>query len=112
MTYKEIAEKFGVTNQYVAQTCSKSKRGKFKAYTEKECVYYGLRDWLNRNCLKRSDIARILKGVPFPGGDWYTTINSRMRGESEFKQGEIERFLDASGLTYEQMFREKNGGKL
>jgi transcriptional regulator with XRE-family HTH domain len=107
MTYKEIAEKCGVSRQYVAQTCAKGNAAHFKAYTKDECVYEGLRNWLNSNFVNRYGLWRIIKGVEINAGSWYVNLRHRIEGITDFKKSEIDRLLDASGLTYEQLFRAK-----
>ena len=71
MTYAEIAAKYGVSHQAVAQTCARRSACHFKPYTEKECIYPNLRKWLNENRVMRNELARRMYGtdVVFPYED-------------------------------------------
>lgn len=105
MTYGEIAQRCGVTYQCVAQALAKRGIGHFKPYLPKECVYDGLREWMNQNRVSRSDLSRLFYECPIGGGRYYDLIRRRLIGSKGFSMGEIDKLIEASGLTYEQLFR-------
>ena len=49
MSLREIAQKYGVSHQAVAQVCSKYMPGRFVPYSSEQVVYPDLRRWLNEN---------------------------------------------------------------
>ena len=103
-TYREIAEKYGVSHQAVSQCLARrGDRIGFKPYTERECVYDGLRDWLNENCISRSEFARTIMDCHGLGGAWHERIRRRLDGTTGFRQTEINKVLKASGKTYEEL---------
>lgn len=105
LTHTEIAALFGVSHQHVAQTISQRSTSRFRPYKPSECVYDGLREWMNREKISRRDIARVLYGEPFPGGGWTNRLHNKLTGKSGWRMCEIDKLCDASGLTYEQLFR-------
>lgn len=110
MTYRQIAERCGCSYQNVAKYLAKRDESKFRAYTPQECKYDGLRNWMNENKIHRVDLAEILFGTRMIETWRRGPMRSRLTGETDFKQGEIENLINASGLTYEQLFH--GGDKL
>lgn len=103
MKYKEIAEKYGVTYQAVAQACAqKGSDAKFRSYTEKEVVYPYLRQWLNENKVSRSEFMRRLGSSPSGRERGY--ITHWFRGTYAPTKKIIDKMLAATGLKYEQLF--------
>lgn len=105
MTYKEIAARCGVCHQRVAQVLAHRTPGHFKPYLPHEVVYNGLREWMNENLVSRSDLGRLFNGKANPGGEWASRVNNRLTGRTGWRMVEINKLIDASGLTYEQLFR-------
>ena len=103
-TYREIAKRYGCSYQNVAQTMAKRNVKQFRAITEKQCCFKGLRDWMNENQISISELARRENGTNMGGCARYC-LNERLRGEHEMRMSEIEFFIDMTGLTYEQLFR-------
>ena len=60
LKYREIAEKYGVTVQRVAQACGKFNPYRFAFVTEKGCIYAGLRNWMNENKVSNNELCRRL----------------------------------------------------
>ena len=102
MTYKEIAEKHGVSHQAVSQLCRQRSVGHFKPYTEEEVVYPHLRKWLNENKVARNEFARRLGIGPSPGNS--NRISAWFRGTCYPNKSSIDKILAATGLTYEKLF--------
>lgn len=110
-TYREIAEKYGVSHQAVSQALGRGgSRNRFKPYAERDCVYDGLRDWLNENRITRVEFALTIMDGDSLGGAWHSRITSRLAGKTGFRQTEINKVLKASGKTYEELFLHHEAG--
>jgi transposase len=102
LTNKEIAEKLGLSRQTVGQILATYNPSYFRHFDEKGCIYKGLREWLNKNKVSRTELIRRTGYLP------HTTKIERLslclKGEVEFKKCEIDDILAITGLTYEQAF--------
>ena len=49
LSYREIASKYGVSMQNIAQACAKSNPCHFRFWTDEQCIYPNVRNWLNEN---------------------------------------------------------------
>ena len=106
LTYTEIARRCGVSHQCVAQAIGKHGGIKrFRKYTPEECIYDGLRNWMNENIITRRELERIISPGHCCGGSWHSLCKNWLSGRSKLNMGHIDRLIDASGLTYEQLFR-------
>lgn len=110
LTYRQIAERCGCSYQNVAKYLAKRDESKFRAYTPEECKYDGLRNWMNENKIHRVDLAEILWGSRVIESWRRSSMQGRLTGTLDFKQGEIEKLIASSGLTYAQLFH--GGDKL
>ena len=110
LTYQEIAARCGCSRQNVSQTLSKQNLSQFRTLSKDRVHYDGLRDWLNENRVSVPELIRRLYGRNHRG---YVMLRVRsiLRGEVELKQTEIDSFRNMTGLTYEQLFcnREEDG---
>ena len=107
LTYREIAAQLGVTYQAVAQVCAKKRKTHFRKISPSVCVYPALRTRMNENCVSRAELYRLMHdGSPCIGKAPYV-ITDRLRGKSLWRLDEINRLLDITGMTYEQLFREE-----
>ena len=102
MTYQQIADKVGVSKQYIAQICGKRNPRHFRVITEEGCIYPNLRAWMNDNKVSRRELLRRMGRLAWP-------VNSQMlsrylRGEDSPRKEVIDAMLKATGLTYEFMF--------
>ena len=105
LTYREIAARCGVSYQTVAQVCAKSNATQFRKITPTVCVYPGLRDWMNSNYVSRSELYRRMHdNSPCIGRAPYV-IRERLSGKTFWRMDEIDRLLDITGMTYEELFR-------
>ena len=108
MTYKQIADRFGVSYQNVQQVCAKANPALARVVTPKMCAYPGLRNWMNGARISKAELNRILHNGYYAGNqNSVELINSKLRGETSFKMKEINAIIDRSGLTYEQLFLER-----
>ena len=105
MSYPEIARKYGVSHQAVAQACARRGIGHFKEYTPAEVVYPNLRRWLNDNKVARSEFARGIDRIP--NGATSSDISNWFRGETYPQKRSIDKILAYTGLTYEVLFAQE-----
>lgn len=102
LTYKEIAEKYGVSKQNVAQSCAQYHPRFFKFWTPSRCVYPNVRKWLNDNKMTTAEMVRRM------GCKNHTNTNQSMRnylrGKDYPPKLKIDKLLAITGLTYEQFF--------
>lgn len=110
LTYREIAARFGVTHQTVAQVCAKSKDTQFRRIRPQSCIYPALRKWMNDNLVSRAELYRRMhNGNPCIGRAPYV-IRERMVGRTLWRLDEIEKLLDITGMTFEELFRGERHG--
>lgn len=108
LKYREIAEKYGVSKQAVAQFCGKYQPARFIPYGEKGCRYVNLRNWLNKEKLTQAELIRRLGyEVLKPTRERIWNILS---GKLELRKSEIDKLIALTGLTYEQLFAEDEKG--
>ena len=101
MSYKAIANVYGCTRQNVEQACASRQ----KRYVRPEwCVYEGLRNWMNENCVSRTEMFRRMYGHDLTNSI-ADALRRRMTGASRWRMDEINRVIDVTGLTYEELFR-------
>jgi predicted DNA-binding protein YlxM (UPF0122 family) len=105
LTYREIAEKYGVSYQCVAQSCARC-GGYFKPYTKDEVVYPNLRKWLNDNKVSRREFVRKMGKLPHP--ETQSRISDHFRGKKYPHKKTIDKYIEVTGLTYEQLFAEED----
>lgn len=103
MTYREIAEKYGVSHQCVAQCCAQTTKG-FRPYTESQVAFPYLRKWLNENKVTRAEFIRRMGKVPY--STEITRLSIWFRGDADPSKLQIDRMLAVTGLTYEELFWE------
>ena len=102
MTYKQIAEKHGISKQRVAQVCGQYKECQFRAYSEKDVIYPNWRKWLNDNKVSRSEFARRMGNLAHPHAITY--LSKWMRGYTYPTKQTIDMILEITGLTYEELW--------
>lgn len=107
LTYKQIADKYGVSKQCVAQACGKQSDCRFR-YNH-YCIYPGLRNWMNDNKISTGELLRRMDMVVHTKN--YQTINGRLSGKSELKKSEIDKLIEITGMTYEELFSEVDNGE-
>lgn len=105
LTYREIAEKYGVSRQCVAQSCGRRDVNHFKPYTKEEVVYPNLRKWLNDNKVSRYEFIRRMGRNPH--SETSSLISAEFRGKKYPHKKTIDKFIEVTGLTYEQLFAEE-----
>lgn len=76
MTYAEIGAFMGISKQRVYQLIGDTRKGCHKPITKEQCVYAGIRKYMNENKISRMMLVRM-----------------------------IDKILKATGLTYEYAFK-------
>ena len=107
MTYAEIAKKYGVSRQAVQFACCKSDDSKFRGWTEERCIYPNLRKWLNDNRVSLFEFIRRMDLVPC-----YKTsgrFGCYFKGRCYPRKDVIDKMLEVTGLTYEQLWEVDDG---
>lgn len=99
--HREIAEKFGVSRQYVAQVCGVCDPAYYVPVDER-CIYPNLRIWMNENKVSRKELLRRMGLTGNPGN--YERLASYLRGDAHPRKQYIDRMLAATGMTYEKLF--------
>lgn len=102
MTYRQIAEKHGVSYQSVHCTCTRQDGTYHTAITPKGCIYPNLRAWLNNDAGRRDRFFREMK---------HCTIRDFLKGIRQPKKGTIDKMLELTGMTYEVLFKEEDHGQ-
>lgn len=102
MTCKEVAEKHGVSFQYVQQVCAGLLRTNFQFVTEDRCVYPNLRKWMNENRVCVSELVRRL-GLDATRENFYR-YSGVLSGKSLPRKDKIDQLIKATGMTYEELF--------
>lgn len=100
--HSEIARIVGVSRRRVSQICGKYAPGHFHTITEKECVYPNWRKWMNDNKIGRAEMIRRMGHEPHP--EYHSRLCNWMRGNCYPLKQSIDLLLEATGLTYEQLF--------
>lgn len=102
MTYRQIADHFGISYQAVAQALAEYNPKHFKRVSESGCIYPNLRKWLNDNKVGKSELVRRCGYANVYRNknrfDYYLT------GRNEPPKRVIDKILMVTGLTYEQAF--------
>lgn len=103
LTYKQIAEKYGVSKQNVAQCCSQDNAKHFHFWTEKMCVYPNVRNWLNKNKITKSELIRRM-GIRVHANT-NAVVGGYLNGSHYPSKQTIDKLLSITGLTYEEFFK-------
>ena len=103
LTYKQIAEKYGVSKQNVAQCCCQDNAKHFRVWTAETCVYPNVRKWLNDNKITKAELIRRM-GVRVHSNP-VAVIGGYLRGYSYPPKQTIDKLLSVTGLTYEKFFK-------
>lgn len=98
-SYQEIAEKFGVSKQYINQMLQNvisERRNK----AVNKIVYPNIANWLKDNeCSISEFVIRV--------GIKRSTLDHKLRGRNKFNSDEIKRILDVTGMKFEECLKMK-----
>lgn len=102
-SYGEIAAIYGISRQRVQQVVGTGCH--FREVTEADCVYKGIRDWMNNKRISRTYLVRLLYDDTHPV--LQHKISSILKG-CNVNKNTIDRILAVTGLTYEEAFGREN----
>lgn len=102
MTYREIAEKHGVSYQCVAHACGKYNPERFQYHKEEAVVFPNLRKWMNDNKISNAELLRRL-GYKTYGNAYFSWLRYILNGRNEMKKSTIDKLLAITGMTYEEL---------
>lgn len=101
-TYQEIAERYGVTRQYVQQSISSfvGKERTIRQSSLDRCIYPNIKAWMIDNNISMIKLSKICGLAETHIG----AVRAKLCGERDFKISEIKTILKESGKTFEYMF--------
>lgn len=102
LTYREIAAKYGVSYQMIAQACGKFQPARFRYINEKACPFVNLREWLNFYKITRSELIRRL-GMEVMECN-RLRVNSYLSGKVDPPKWFIDKMIEITGLPYSMLF--------
>ena len=105
LTYREIAQKYGVSHQCVAQACAKQNPKQFQFHKESKFAYPNIRKWLNDNKVSVPELVRRT-GLANCAGNFYR-MRSILKGETEPRKSTIDKLIAITGMPYEVLFSEE-----
>ena len=103
MTCREVAEKHGVSFQYVQQVCAGLLGSNFQFVTEEKCIYPNLRKWMNENSVCVSELIRRI-GLD-AAGENHHRYACVLSGRFLPRKDKIDQLIKVTGMTYEELFR-------
>lgn len=102
LTYQQIADKYGVSKQVVQQACGKYTPHLYRPWTKERCIYVNLRRWLEENKITMSELLRRLGRENLASN--HAQINRYLKGKSNPSKKSIDKFIEVTGLTYEELW--------
>ena len=103
-TYQQIADENGVSKQAVQNLMQNHGYTGFKFFGKKHCIYPNLRKWLNDTKTSRKALAGLLGLAPTAN---INLISGYLTGKFYPAKPRIDRLIEITGLTYEQLFSEE-----
>ena len=103
-TLQQIADKYGVSRQFVQQSILNFKKrdGKLREIPLYDCIYPNLKKWMIENEITLTELSEMV-GLNSASTN---SITSRLNGVRDFKISEVKTILEESGKTFEYMFME------
>lgn len=101
-TVKEIAEKLGVSRTRIYQITYSRMLNSFREITPEMNIYPNWRKWMNENSVSIRLFCELM-GLDLSSTN-YNNVYGWMRGRCYPTKKNIDRILEATGLTYEQLF--------
>jgi transcriptional regulator with XRE-family HTH domain len=105
LTAAQIAAKYGVSRQAVCSAVGRYDPFAFTYIEKHQCVYPIWRKWMNSNKVSRAELCRRM-GIS-GASENILRISAYMRGTNYPTKRVIDRLLEATGLTYEELFCEE-----
>lgn len=111
MSCKEVAERHGISMQYVSTiTSGCCDNDGFKLITEKRCIYPHLRHWMNENKCSVTELVGKLY-LSTSAANNVEKMSRILRGETVPKKDWIDALIEVTGMKYERLFAEKEGAR-
>lgn len=105
MSCREIAEKYGISVQAVYAACGSVQGVRFRRYEEKDCIWVGLRHWLNYHEVSKRSLLRQM-GLEYSHCN-LERLNQNLKGRNDLRMSFIRKMMSITGMTYEELFREE-----
>ena len=105
-TYREIGEIFGISKQRAFQLCGQGNKSFFKPISKKQCIFAGIRNYMNNNEISISELLRKTNGENTLAK--IATFRDYLNGKNDLPKRVIDNILKATQLTYEEAFIIKN----
>lgn len=102
-TYKEIAEKFGCSSQYIHQIIPDTNRNIALSHQLADvCAYKGLSEYIEENNLTLLELTKTLR--PTYKGYNGSHVKGWISGKRNFGISDIRKILELTGMTFEECF--------
>lgn len=110
-TLSEIAKTVGVSRQYVSQVCCQNHLGlsDFRKLSETDCIYAGIRSWWNDNRMTYKKFFNLI-GMTYHNAN-IVMLKRYLSGENSPRKDYIDKLIAATGISYEQLFRQDSCSK-
>lgn len=96
-TYQEVADKFGVSRQYIHKVVDGFWESKHSVRKSK-CIYPNIHAWLKRNRMTQGEFGTKI-GV-HQGHIWRL-----LSGTTKLTKDRIDQILEITGMSYEEAFK-------
>lgn len=107
LTYREIAEKCGVSPQAVAQAIeNREGRHLFRPVKKSVCCYEGLRNWMNQHEVCVSELCRRM-GTSAYGS--YGGFRESLKKYGVLRMKDIDKLIEITGIPYRLLFHYDGG---
>ena len=101
-TYQEIAAHFNLSKQRIYQMIGSNNPQFFRYVKPTNCVYKGIRKWMNDNKISIAELTRKLYENYSPVN--FARVCNRLNGSTDISKKHIDKILSITGLTYEVAF--------
>lgn len=102
LTYSQIAKMVGISHQRVFQLIGGRVRPHPVNITPEQCVYDGLRRWMNDSNVSVGELIRRIYG--YTHAELYQRVRLKLRGEVDITRTFINQILAVTDMTYEYAF--------
>lgn len=102
-SYAEIGKEFGISKQRVARVIRDNTNRMGHIVTSKQCVYEGIRHYLNISNMCVTDLTKLMFGDSWR--NHLGTVSHALKGVNCSKQT-IDKILEVTGMSYEDAFGE------
>jgi hypothetical protein len=101
-TYAEIANRFGVSRQYIHQILTFGVEKPIQKGL-RNCVYYNIAQWITNNNLTIPKLCKMMGRKP----GYHQALRNKLTGITEFSISEIKLILALTGMEFDEAFAEK-----